>query len=415
MNAANSDSRTPEYQVRALTAVCDHYAARRRERRPARSLELDIVLVSALDLLGGTTSSNEAEIRAFRDAGLSVGLVHHPVYSRTDRRPLHPRLLDLVDDEQVFLVTPADTVRCDLAIVRFPVALEHLMEDRPQINAGRTVLLVNQAPFEEYGLTGGYGTSWSIKDVHRNVSEWLGEHTWYAIGPAIRDVLAKHHSEELAGIDQSLDFWYGTIDVAAWRPRLRRVRCEGNPIRIGRHSRDHVTKFPNMAKRLRTAYPDAEDIEVHILGGHKAVTKLLGAVPRQWTSHPFGSISPTAFLGDIDLYVYFIDENLLEAFGRSPLEAIAAGVPCILPRSFEELFGDAGVYCEPEDVEEQARRLMADPDAYERQVQAGWRLIEERFSPRALLRRVDGLGVAVDPERLHRTETDFAMTMEEIR
>jgi len=320
------------------------------------------------------------------------------VMDRAMDRPFEARLRALIDEERVFEVRPGDSVRCDLAIVRFPVALEKLMDDRPRIEAARTVLLVNQTPFEEYGPTGGYGTAWSIREVHRNVTAWLGAHTWYAIGPAVRDVLREHHAGEIAGVDLADDFWYETIDVGAWTPEVRRVRVEGDPIRIGRHSRDHVTKFPNMARRFRAAYPDAEDMEVHMLGGHDAISQILGAIPPRWTSHRFGAMSVVDFLAGVDVYVYFIDENLAEAFGRAPLEAMAAGVPCILPHSFAELFGDGALYCEPDGVEAEVRRLVADPVFFEERAGAGLRVVQERFSPEALLRKVDGLRVAARPQ-----------------
>ncbi|MQM28339.1 glycosyltransferase, partial [Glycomyces albidus] len=395
---AESDSGHYESQVRALAALCAHRAA--CAGRTPRELDLDIVIVSTLNLRGGTTSANEAEILAYRSAGLKVGLVHHPVKDRAMDRPLEPRLLELVDGEHVVRIHPEDTVRCDLAIVRFPVALNDLMEDRPRIEAAKIVLLVNQTPFEEYGLDGGYGTAWSIRDVHRNVTEWLGPHTWYPIGPAVRKVLLEHHADEIAGIDLAADYWYETIDAAAWTPERPRVRAGGEPFRLGRHSRDHVTKFPNMAARLRAAYPDADDVEVHVLGGHNSLRRLLGEIPPRWTSHPFGSMSAVDFLAGLDAYSYFIDENLVEAFGRAPLEAMAAGVPCILPPSFAELFGDGALYCEPDGVAAHVRRLADDPDYRAERAAAGLRVVHERFSPAALLHRVSGLGVALDRPRV---------------
>jgi hypothetical protein len=398
--AAGAEKRYRETQIQSLAVLCGYRAARARDYRPARTLRVDIVIVSTLNLKGGTTSANEAEILAYRAAGLTVALVHHPVKERAMGRPIDPKIRALIDDEQVFEVRPEDTVHCDLAIMRFPVAFEELMEDRPRIEAARTVLLVNQTPFEEYGPVGGYGTAWSIRDVHRNVTEWVGHHTWYAIGPAVRDVLHAHHAEEMQDIDLAEDFWYETIDIAEWTPRERRVRAEGEPIRLGRHSRDHVTKFPNMARMLLTAYPDVEDIEVHMLGGHEALHRILGKIPPRWTSHRFGKMSAVDFLGQVDVYAYFIDENLLEAFGRAPMEAMAAGVPCILPPNFAELFGDGAIYCEPAEVEAQVRLLASDKAYYAERAAAGLRVVHERFSPDALLRRVNGLGVsAKEPNR----------------
>ncbi|HEU5126668.1 MAG TPA: glycosyltransferase [Glycomyces sp.] len=405
---AESEREHPELRVRALAALCEHRAASQGDRRPARALDADIVVVSTMNLKGGTSAANAAEILAYRAAGLRVGLVHHPVRDRAMGRPVDDRIRDLVDGERVFEVGPRDTVRCDLAIVRFPAALAHLMDDRPRIDAARSVLLVNQTPFEQYGPNGGYGTAWSIGDVHRNLTAWLGPHTWYAIGPAVRDAMRAHHAAALAAVEQADDFWYETIDVAEWTPRARRVRAAGEPIRIGRHSRDHVTKFPNMARRLRAAYPTAADIEVHTLGGNEALRRLLGTVPEGWVARPFGSMSAVDFLGGVDVYVYFIDDSLVEAFGRAPLEAMAAGVPCVLPPKFAELFGDGALYCEPDGVEAQVRRLMADPDHYAERARAGLRVVHERFSPEALLRRVRGLGVAVGPAQAAATSTGDA-------
>ncbi|MFG3339550.1 glycosyltransferase [Glycomyces sp. NPDC048151] len=405
--AADSGKGPRETQVHALGVLCARRAA--LDPRPGRTHTVDIAIVSTFNLRGGTTSANQAEILAYVSAGLRVALVNHPVKERAMGRPIDPKITALVDGEQVVLVDPRDTVHCDLTIVRFPVALAEMMEDRPQIVAGRTVLLVNQAPFEEYGPTGGYGTAWSIPDVHRNVTEWLGEHTWYAIGPAIRDVLHAHHAEEMAGIALAEDFWYETIDIAEWTPQERRVRAEGEPIRLGRHSRDHVTKFPNMAKQLLAAYPDTDGIEVHMLGGHDALQRILGTIPRRWVSHPFGTMSAVDFLGQVDVYAYFVDENLVEAFGRAPMEAMAAGVPTILSPDFEELFGDGAVYREPEDVEAEVRRLAADAAYRTERAEAGLRTVRERFSPEALLRRVNGLGVTV-PSR-----SDAPATREDAR
>ncbi|WP_155830012.1 glycosyltransferase family protein [Glycomyces tenuis] len=393
---AESGSEHGEARVRAMAALCGHQISRGRPQRAGRSLEADIVIVSTLNLRGGTASANEAEILAYRAAGLRVALVHHPVRDRAMSRPIDRRLRDLIDGETVVEVLPEDTVRCDLAIVRFPMALEHLMDDRPRIDAAKTVLLVNQTPFEEYGLCGGHGTAWSVRDVHRNVTGWLGPHTWYAIGPAVRDVLREHHADELAGIDLADDFWYETIDAVERVPERRGRRNAGDPIRIGRHSRDHVLKFPNMAKHLRAAYPAAADIEVHMLGAHDSVTRILGAIPSGWTCHRFGAMPAADFLAGIDVYVYFIDESLVEAFGRAPLEAMAVGIPCVLPHSFAELFGDAAIYCAPDEVEAQVRALMADPVRCAELTAAGLRLIREEFSAQALLRRVEGLGVTTE-------------------
>ena len=394
---ARTKREDPRYRLKVLRALVAWHAQDRRERHEPRDLDLDVIIVSNMNLPGGTTSSNEAEILAFREAGLRVGLLHHPVWNWNIIRPINPKLEDLIDGEQIIRLTPADSARCKLMIVRLPNTMIKLMDDLPRIQTDHTILIVNQTPHEEYGVTGGYGRAWSIADVHRNLTDWVGDHTWYGISPVVLDILDRFHADELAHADVARDPWYNTIDMRRWDRGDGPGEPADRPIRIGRHSRDHITKWPNAAEQMRAAYPARDDIEVHVMGGHKSVQRITGTLPENWVSHPFGSMHASEFLRELDVYVYFTDDAYVEAFGRSPLEAMATGVPCLLPERFAPLFGDGAVYCRPDEVEGEVRRLMADPDYYRARVEAGRRTVRERFSPQALMRRLAGYGIDVDP------------------
>ncbi|WP_449289354.1 glycosyltransferase [Nocardiopsis salina] len=106
------------------------------------------------------------------------------------------------------------------------------------------------------------------------------------------------------------------------------------------------------------------------------------------------------FLRDLDVYVYQTSSDLLEAFGRAPLEAMAAGVPTVLPPKFEELFGSAAVYAPPGRVGEAVDWLVADPHRSRHQVEQAWEVLRDRFSHQAHLQRLAAMGVrAGDPFR----------------
>lgn len=392
LGAVAADEReSPEHRLGATAILADWYEADDAVER--RDLELDVVVISNFMLPGGSSSSSNEEIRAFRRAGLRVGLIHHPVYDWPLDRPINGKIRELLDDDGVVLITAHDRVECDLAIVRFPRIMMRPMEDLPRLHARRTILVVNQAPYYYYGPREGSRLTWDIATVHRNLGGWLGEHTWYPQGPVIRRILEQEHAAETAGIDIAAEDWYGVIDVAEWRREGRRDGA--GPIRIGRHSRDHLGKWPETPERILAAYPSSEDFEIHVLGGAKAVKRMLRRLPENWKVLPFGSMAPQAFLHGMDAVVFFIAESGDEAFGRTPLEAMAVGLPCLLPRSFEPLFGDGAVYCEPEEVETRVREFMDDPDLYAAQSARAIAKVERDFSHQALLRRAGALGVAV--------------------
>ncbi|MCC3762511.1 glycosyltransferase [Glycomyces sp. TRM65418] len=391
---AADERESPEHRLAATAILADWYEV--DDRVPRRDLEFDVVVVSNFMLPGGSSSSSAEEVRAFRRAGLKVGLLHHPVYDWPLDRPVNGKIRELLDDDGVVWITAHDRVECDLAIVRFPRIMMRPMEDLPRLTAGRTILVVNQPPYEYYGPGEGRRLTWDVRTVHRNLEGWLGAHTWYPQGPVVRRLLETEHAAETDGIAIADDYWYGILDVEEWRRDGR--RAEAGPIRIGRHARDHVRKWPEDPDDLLACYPSSEDFEIHVLGGARTAKRLLRRLPDNWTVHPFGSMPPKAFLHGLDAVVFFIAESGDEAFGRTPLEAMAVGLPCLLPRSFEPLYGDGAVYCEPSEVEARVREFMDEPDLYAEQSARAIAKVERDFSHQALLRRAAALGVAVPVE-----------------
>ncbi|PRY62521.1 glycosyltransferase [Glycomyces artemisiae] len=376
--------------VRDRLAMVRSVAAWQRldEQAPARTVRdrFDLVVVSHFGLPGGTTSANEAEIRIWHEHGLKVGLIHHPVYAWGPNAPVHPRIRALVDAGAARLIDRDAEIECDLALVRLPTVMERPLERRPAVKAARTAVLVNQTPYRRYDESGPHDHAWDIATVARNVEEWLGRPTWYAGGPLVLAALRRHHAAETAGLDLAAEPWNEAIAVADWRLGPRRT--PDGRIRIGRHSRDDALKWPEDPQTLLQCYPEADPFEIHVLGGADAPRQVLGRLPANWTVRDFGALTAREFLARIDVMVYFIASDGLEAFGRAPLEAMAAGVPVIMDPRFEPTFGPAAVYCAPEEVADAAARLAADAEAYAAQRSAAWDHLERHFSARALMDRL---------------------------
>jgi hypothetical protein len=381
-------------RIALMQAVLDWHLDARDAALSGRDLEFDIVIVSHFGLPGGNTTANAAEILAYRDAGLRVGLLQHPVLRWGASAPISEKIEPLIDGDRVVRIGANDRVRCDLALIRLPTVLLRPLEHRPQLRAGSVAIIANQTPFKFYGLEGPVEQAWDIATVEANLSDWLGDHTWYGAGPTVIQTLREHHGEEIAELKLADEAWYECIDVDQWT--LDAPRQADGAIRIGRHSRDHKLKWPEDPRTLTQCYPETAPFEIHVLGGAEHPRRILGGeLPGNWVEHEFNAMDSRSFLSQIDVLVYFISSDGKEAFGRAPLEAMAAGVPVVMDRSFEPTFGPAAVYCAPEEVASTVSGLVADPQLYRAQRERALAYVREHFSDRALLRRVSAHGVTV--------------------
>lgn len=374
--------------VNALKAASDRIAP-----APSRTAQFDVVMVSNFNLPGGTTSSNATEIRLLTESGKTVGLFHHPLYSANAARPVNVKIDELVDGEKVRYIKPRERVSCDLLLMRFPPFAMCLREDLPTIEAREKMLVINQAPMTYYDPIAGRKPAWNVKTVWDNLSGWIGEHRWTAVGPLVRQALLDHHSDEIEGIDLTSDYWYPALDLSllARRP----ATPPNTPFRIGRHSRDHLSKWPELASELRSCYPEDPDFEIHVLGGTRTVKRILGRLPANWRSLGFDSMAVGDFLPGLDFYVYYPGSTLLEAFGRAPAEAMASGVPTILPPVFEPVFGEGAVYASPAEVRDVIKALADDPQNYLMQQKQGIETAHLRFGFEAHRERFRKLGIAL--------------------
>ena len=358
---------------------------------PEATRHFDVLMISHFGLPGGTTGSNAQEIEAQARAGLRTGLLHHPIHEWGRAKPLSPKIMELVDGDRVQLVHWSDRITCDLLLIRHPKICDHLVDDLPDITAGHIALIINQPPCRYYGSDGAGEKIWDVNRVHEGLLERFGAHSWYPIGPAVRDALTSHHGAELPAMPLAPADWVNIIDVEEWR--RAGPRAPDGTVRIGRHSRDHVSKWPETRELLEAAYPRGNGHEFRVLGGAESPERLLGGLPDTWRVYRFDSVPVRQFLHELDVYVYFTATDYLEAFGRSPLEAMAVGLPTIMPSQFKTLFGDAGIYTEPSGVRAELDLLMTDPDRCARQVERAWEVVRDRFSYDAHLRRLAEVGV----------------------
>lgn len=338
----------------------------------------DVLTLSDFRLPGGTSHSNAEEIQAQHRLGLVSEVVHLNGGLSAAARGLNPRVEGLIrDGKALFRPTPTAR-RAPLAIARHPAMISSGQGQLGPIEVEHLIVVVNATPVDWIGRE-----HWRPEEVHEVATTMFGvEPLWSPIGPNARAAI---HDRVPADRLRAQD-WVNIIDVDRWWVDRSSRSRDRRPI-VGRHSRASVQKWPEQPDR-DLAYPPDGRWDIRVLGWDPVVQDALGAPPDSWSVHPFGTIAPREFLADLDFFVYFHHPNLVEAFGRTILEAIASGLPAILPRHFEPLFGAAALYADPADVVEVVESLWADPEAYQAHVAVAGALVRHRFGYQAHGRRL---------------------------
>jgi glycosyltransferase involved in cell wall biosynthesis len=336
---------------------------------------LDVVIATEFRLTGGTIASTIEEIKVHQAMGLQTGIM--PLY-RFDLDPVkawNGKILDLINSDNVHLIVYGQEVYCDLLIVRHPPILQEYQEYLPMVKARKVKVIVNQAQFRDYHDPDS--RLYDLSQCRKNMERYFGHPgIWHPIGPAVRKTLIQdHQAHTLINIDE--EDWVNIIDVKYWS--INKARHSNSIPVIGRHSRDQYVKWPSDRNELLAAYPADNAFEVKILGGADTPKNILGFIPENWTVYAYDALPPREFLAEIDVFVYFTHPGLVEAFGRTPLEAMAAGIPVILPEKFKQVFRDGAIYATPFDVQSIVMQLHQDKASYQRQSEVGRKFVELHF------------------------------------
>lgn len=350
-------------------------APARFSRIPMPRRNYDVVFALDWRPFGGPQKSTLEEIAALTRRGRRVGVMHLESFRHmTERqRPLCTPIQQLINDGTVEQVLPTDEVDTVLFILRYPPILQFRAFETIATRAKKMIILANQAPSE----TDGSDLRYVPGACHGIARDLFGvEPLWVPQGPMVRAALGEHlPADHLADFDMP-----GLMDGAQLTPRRTGFRARV-PV-VGKHSRDDWTKWPADRQTLVALYPDSPDVDVRILGGAKSAARLLGdsEPPENWLVYPYGEVDPRSFLYQLDFYVYFPHPTMIEAFGRAVLEALAAGCVTVLPHHFEETFGDAALYCRPEEVRGFIDGYYADVDRFLAQSALAQLRVAERFS-----------------------------------
>jgi hypothetical protein len=326
---------------------------------------LDLLFIGDFNFKGGTQKSAMHMIAAARQAGLSAGLLHYRRYDQDVSQPLDHDVRRTAWDSGVRIVAPGESLQARTVVVTYPPIFAEAMDRFPQVEHERLVVVVNQ--MAERDRTGS-DVAYDPARVRAHLVELLGsEGLWAPISERVRALMLAD-----ARYPAPIGTWTPLIDTATWCARVPvwRGDARARPV-IGRHGRDHPLKWPADRAGLRAAYCADRPCEVRFLGGSGHARARAGRWPGNWQSQGFGAQDVRGFLADLDVFLHFPDPDYIEEFGRAPMEAMAVGVPVILPEEFEPTFGAAALYAAPDGVWPLVERLWADRGLWEARVAAG--------------------------------------------
>ena len=334
--------------------------------------QVDVLMLSDLRFPGGTSHSVAEEIAVQAQVGWLTGVVHVNGPVLPELKPVNPRIREQLRRGSARLLLGDRPIRTKVVVVRHPAVLENAADQLPQIETEHVVVVANAPPTDIDGYR-----YYRPAVADRIAREQFGvAPIWAPIGPLVREAIAS----EVPGRLREQD-WVNVIDVDAWH--VDRLGWRSDRPVIGRHSRPQRQKWPTDPQVVKALYPVDGSAVVKILGGADPVQELLGYLPSSWQVIPFGEMDPREFLAQLDFFVYYHHSNWLEAFGRNILEALASGLPAILPAHFRPLFGDAAIYAEPADVPSVVNHLYADRSAYEDVVARADAFVRAKFGHKA--------------------------------
>lgn len=304
-----------------------------------------------------------ADLRAAVGTGLSVAVAHGETFEPPPKNGTHQamdsRVLELFAAGDLAVSHVTQSAHAQLVLVHDPAALQFVPDTGGSgLTAERVAIVVDEASRCDEGR------SYRAADVAANAKRLFGaEPVWVPRSARTRAGLESGRFGEVSAHTLVPAFDPAGLTVHVHRPG------SGRPV-IGRHVPDHVSHWPATPADLLAAYPDRDDVDVRLFGGHRTPARVLGddALPPNWLSYDEDQVDVRTFLAQLDFFVYF-DRDGAAVPGTAVLEAVASGCVVVLPRQLKPVYGDGAVYCSPAEVRDVVTALHGSPSAFAEQQQ----------------------------------------------
>lgn len=336
----------------------------------------DVVFVGDWHTSGVRQATMLDEVRALCRANYRIAIMHldsGKFTTQAVQTSLNDDIQKLINENVVDEVFYDDELHARLLMLRNPQTLQFISHEPSKHKVDMMMVIADVAPSERDGTDIRY----LVDECHDNAEIAFGvTPTWVPKDREVRDSLEYYLTHPiLAQVDMP-----NIIDLDEWWHKRLWYRSV-TPV-VGRHSQDTVREWPSKRSTLQELYPTDGRYDVRILGGANTASRVLGNRPPcdSWTVYETGELNTRNFLRTLDYFVFYQHPQVIEAFERPILEALASGTVVILPTGFEAIFGSAALYGDPEDVRDIIDHYHLDFSVYEAQRQLARSVLDLNFS-----------------------------------
>ena len=342
----------------------------------------DALIVTDPRFLGGTAGAIATDVRAFSQMGLSVGLclVRSRGFFQTGDA-VNPVFAELCDLPGVTRLPPGSAARARAAFFHHPAIFQRPAEEGFRIRAERAAIITHHTPFQGDGAL-----HYDPLAIQSLIARQFGvKPIWAPISGVCRRQL-----ESFAPMVRlSRSDWTNSFDVSEWDPK--RDKLTSPDLVVGRHGRPDRMKWADSAAAIAASLPAGPRTHIRVMGAQAGFFDDIGVDTKDWEILPFNAQPVPAFLDSLDVFCYFHSAMMVEAFGRTVVEAMLMGAVCILDPCLEANFGDLAIYCRPEEVPGMIEDIRADLPAARAQAERARQACIRQYGLDAVARHWEAL------------------------
>ncbi|MEV6848422.1 glycosyltransferase family A protein [Actinoplanes sp. NPDC051411] len=336
--------------------------------------EFDLVVVADWRFLESAQRTAIDEMRTCAAAGLRVAVLQLESYRAVHlkRIPLAAPVQDMINDGTIAQVAAGDPVRAEVALVRQAAVLQFTDGMRSGITAGRVIVVADRAPARADGTDRRYEPatcSAAARRLFGTDPEWVTQDA---------GVRARSRTENERD-------WPTVLIPPGWVEE--RSGASRGPVLAGVDLCDAANWPSDVAETLAVCrrLPEA-DIRVRLPDRPRDMLNI--ALARGWLGYEASDIGARPFLHQLDFYLHFPPPGAAEHYSRPALEAAAMGCVVVTLERFADLYGDAAVYCTPDEVPHLVARYRADPVLFAEQSRRARAVVARAHDPAAVVERI---------------------------